>query len=451
MPASGPAIRIRPSGVELATGFVTVFFDTLGIGSFATTTAIFRAMRLVPDELIPGTLNVGHTIESVLSAFVFINLVPVAPVTLISMVVASALGAWFGSGVVSQLPRQRIRYGMGVALTVAATLMLMSQLRLLPSGGDAMGLQGGWLIFAVACNFVLGSLMTLGIGLYAPCMIVVCLLGMNPKAAFPIMMGSCAGLMPMAAVRFVRADRYSPSACRRTHAWRHPRALHRRLPGEVPPARRHPLARHRRRALHGRDAHSRRTQRSRTRPSTTSGSFAGPESVSPRGPDSVSSQGPGSVSSKDPLDTVLGARIYSLCANFFAPRPMPTSPMPDLTRRESQIMEILYRRRRASVEDVRAELPDAPGPSSVRKLLDIMIDRGLLEREYDGPRFVYFPAARVEQASRSALKQIIKTFFDNSPGSAMAALLDMSSDSLSDDEYKRLSALLKRGRKGDDR
>ena len=125
--------------------------------------------------------------------------------------------------------------------------------------------------------------------------------------------------------------------------------------------------------------------------------------------------------------------------------------MPDLTRRESQIMEILYRRRRASVEDIRAELPDAPGPSSVRKLLDIMIDRGLLAREYDGPRFVYFPAARVEQASRSALKQIIRTFFDNSPGSAMAALLDMSSSSLSDDEYKRLSALLKRGRKGDDR
>jgi uncharacterized membrane protein YfcA len=128
------------------------------------------------------------------------------------MVAASALGAWFGSGVVARLPRQRIRYGMGVALTVAATMMLMSQFRLLPSGGVAMGLQGGWLLFAVACNFVLGSLMTLGIGLYAPCMIVVCLLGMNPKAAFPIMMGSCAGLMPMAAVRFVRADRYSPSA-----------------------------------------------------------------------------------------------------------------------------------------------------------------------------------------------------------------------------------------------
>ena len=127
-------------------------------------------------------------------------------------------------------------------------------------------------------------------------------------------------------------------------------------------------------------------------------------------------------------------------------------PKPSLTRRESQIMEILYRRRRASVEDVRAELPDAPSPSSVRKLLDIMIERGMLAREYEGPRFVYYPSAKVEQASRSALKQIIRTFFDDSPGSAMAALLDMSGDSLSDDEYRRLSTLLKRVRaKGDER
>ena len=131
---------------------------------------------------------------------------------------------------------------------------------------------------------------------------------------------------------------------------------------------------------------------------------------------------------------------------------MHTLPRIDLTRRESQIMEILYRRRRATVEEIRAELPDAPGASSVRKLLDIMIDRGLLGREYDGPRFVYFPAAKVEQARRSALRQLIRTFFDNSPGSAMAALIDMSGDAISDDEFRRLSALLKRGRaQGDER
>jgi len=123
----------------------------------------------------------------------------------------------------------------------------------------------------------------------------------------------------------------------------------------------------------------------------------------------------------------------------------------DLTRRESQIMEILYRRRRATVEDIRSELPDASSPSSVRKLLDIMIERGLLAREYDGPRYVYFPAAKPEEASRSALRQLVRTFFDNSRGSAMAALLDISGEPLTDAEYRRLSTLLKRGRDDGDK
>ena len=123
----------------------------------------------------------------------------------------------------------------------------------------------------------------------------------------------------------------------------------------------------------------------------------------------------------------------------------------DLTRRENQIMAIVHRRKRASVEDIRAELPDAPTPSSVRKLLDIMIERGLLAREYDGPRFVYFPAVKPEEASRSALKGLVRTFFNDSPGSAMAALLDMKAGPLSDDEYQRLSAWLKRSREQGDK
>lgn len=115
-------------------------------------------------------------------------------------------------------------------------------------------------------------------------------------------------------------------------------------------------------------------------------------------------------------------------------------------------MEIVYRLRRATVEEIRTELPDAPSPSSVRKLLDIMIDRGLLAREYDGPRFVYFPAVKPEVASRSALKQLVRTFFGNSPGSALAALLDITDTPLTDAEYRRLSDLLKRTRdKGGDR
>jgi BlaI family transcriptional regulator, penicillinase repressor len=129
---------------------------------------------------------------------------------------------------------------------------------------------------------------------------------------------------------------------------------------------------------------------------------------------------------------------------------MPKLKTVDLTRRESQIMEILYRRRRATVEEIRSELPDAPSPSSVRKLMEIMIERGLLAREYDGPRYVYSPAAKPDEASRSALKQLVRTFFDNSPGSAIAALLDMKSTRLSTAEYRRLSSLLKRVREQGD-
>ena len=125
---------------------------------------------------------------------------------------------------------------------------------------------------------------------------------------------------------------------------------------------------------------------------------------------------------------------------------MPRPVHPNLTRREAQIMEILHRRRRATVEEIRSELPDAPSPSSVRKLLEIMIERGLLRREYDGPRYVYFPAAKPEDASRSALQQVVRTFFNDSPGSAMAALLDITDQPLSDAEYQRLAKLLKQVR-----
>lgn len=114
-------------------------------------------------------------------------------------------------------------------------------------------------------------------------------------------------------------------------------------------------------------------------------------------------------------------------------------------------MEIVHRRQRAAIEDIRAELPDPPSPSSVRKLLDIMIERGLLRREYDGPRYVYYPAVAPEDASRSALKQLVRTFFNDSPGSAIAALIDLSAKPLPESEYRRLSAMLKRVREHGDK
>jgi uncharacterized membrane protein YfcA len=201
--------RQWPSWLDTGVGFITNVFDTLGIGSFATTSAFFKLWNMVPDEEIPGTLVVGHTPPSLLQAFIFIAVVQVDLATLTLMIASSAAGAWLGAGIVSRLPRRRIRIGMGSALLGAATLMTVTQLHWLPGGGDSLGLTGPSLVLAVAGNFVFGALMTLGIGLYAPCMILVSLLGMNPRAAFPIMTGSCAVLMSVGSLPFIRAERYS--------------------------------------------------------------------------------------------------------------------------------------------------------------------------------------------------------------------------------------------------
>jgi uncharacterized membrane protein YfcA len=214
--AESPATDGRfPTAMQLGVGAATNFFDTLGIGSFATTTAIFRLRKMVPDRLIPGTLNVGHTIPTIAQAFIYTSVIPVDVLTLFAMIIAAILGAWLGAGVVCSWSKQRVCFGMGAALLVAATLLLITQIqamtgsRILPLGGDALGVRGTLLVVGIVGNFLLGALMTLGIGLYAPCMILVSLLGMNPTAAFPIMMGSCAFLMPVGSLRFIRERGYS--------------------------------------------------------------------------------------------------------------------------------------------------------------------------------------------------------------------------------------------------
>jgi uncharacterized membrane protein YfcA len=199
----------RPGPLGLTIGFVTNFFDTLGIGSFAPTTSIFKLKGLVPDERIPGTLNVGHALPTITQAFIFIAIVEVEMPTLIGMIAASVAGAWLGAGVVAGWPRRTVQVGMGLALLAAAVFFAMTNLGLFPGGGDALGLRSPLLWVGLAANFALGALMTLGIGLYAPCMILVALLGMNPRAAFPIMMGSCAFLMPIGGLRFLARDSYS--------------------------------------------------------------------------------------------------------------------------------------------------------------------------------------------------------------------------------------------------
>jgi uncharacterized membrane protein YfcA len=198
----------RPSPTELGIGFGVCFFDTLGIGSFAPTTALCKFLRLVPDEHIPGTLNIGLTPAALLQAVLFVTAVLVDPLLLLAMVGSAAAGAWLGAGVVSRMARRPIQIGMGIALVIAGTIFVAVSLGLLPGGGTAMSLAGWRFGLAVGINFILGALMSVGIGCYAPCMITLALLGMHPIAAFPIMMGSCALLMPIAGLRFLESQRF---------------------------------------------------------------------------------------------------------------------------------------------------------------------------------------------------------------------------------------------------
>ena len=196
----------------LGTGLITNFFDTLGIGSFAQQTAIFKFFNLVDDRIIPGTMNVGDTIPTVTQAFIFMTAVKVEPITLVSMSIAAPLGAVLGAGVVARMSRPKIQLGMGIGLLVVALIILAGLLGFMPLGGEAIGLSGWKLVFTVIMSFILGALQTIGIGFYAPCMAMVYALGMHPLTAFPIMMTATAMLMAAGSARFVKENAYDRKA-----------------------------------------------------------------------------------------------------------------------------------------------------------------------------------------------------------------------------------------------
>ncbi|MCL2502389.1 MAG: sulfite exporter TauE/SafE family protein, partial [Bacteroidales bacterium] len=190
-------------------GLVANFLDTLGIGSFAQITAVFKLTKAVDDKLIPGTLNVANAIPIALQAIIFITVVKVDITTLVSLVAAAMVGAWLGAGIIAKFERRRIQLIMGIALACTALLMILSMAGLIQGHGSAIELKGGVLAAGIIGNFILGALMTAGIGLYAPCMAMLFLLGMSPLAIFPIMMGSCAFLMPVAGFKFVKKGAYA--------------------------------------------------------------------------------------------------------------------------------------------------------------------------------------------------------------------------------------------------
>jgi uncharacterized membrane protein YfcA len=202
----------RPWSGLFGTGLITNFFDTLGIGSFAQQTAIFKFFRLVDDRLIPGTMNVGNTLATVTQAFLFMTSVKVDPVTLVSISTAAPIGALFGAGVVARMPRRKIQIGMGAGLMIVALIILAGLLKLLPLGGEAIGLTGWKLGLIIVMSLIFGALQTIGVGFYAPCMAMVYALGMHPATAFPIMMTATAMLMAAGGAKFVKENAYDRKA-----------------------------------------------------------------------------------------------------------------------------------------------------------------------------------------------------------------------------------------------
>ena len=198
---------LPPSLEGVGIGAVANFFDTLGIGSFAPTTAWLKLRKLIPDSFLPAVLIAGHCLPTVTQALVFINLVRVDPILLIACIGAAVAGSLVGAPIVQRLPVRAVQAVVGTALLIAAALYALTNLKLMPGGGDALALSGGMFAAAVAAHFVMGALMTFGIGLYAPSLILLSLFGLDPKAAFPIMMGACAFLMPVSALSFVKGTR----------------------------------------------------------------------------------------------------------------------------------------------------------------------------------------------------------------------------------------------------
>lgn len=202
----------KPWSVLFGTGFITNFFDTLGISSFAQQTAIFKFFKIVDDRLIPGTMNVGNTIVTVAQAFIFMTIVKVDLVTLVSMSMAAPIGAVLGAGVVAKMTRSKIQISMSAGLMIVALIILAGLMNLMPLGGEAIGLRGWKLILVIGMSFIFGALQTIGIGIFAPCMAMVYALGMHPATAFPIMMTSAAMIMVAGGARFIKENAYDRKA-----------------------------------------------------------------------------------------------------------------------------------------------------------------------------------------------------------------------------------------------
>ena len=183
------ASRARPNGESIILGAITNFFDTLGIGSFAPTMAWFKFRKLVPDRLIPPTMLVGHSLPTMAQAVIFLILlgVLVDATLLVGCGIALLMGGLVGAPLVAKTKVWVIQLAVGCALLVAAILYAITNLDMMPGGGTATSLPMNLTIMAIVANFIFGILLNFGVGHYAPSLVMLSLMGLDPRLAFPIM------------------------------------------------------------------------------------------------------------------------------------------------------------------------------------------------------------------------------------------------------------------------
>jgi uncharacterized membrane protein YfcA len=202
---SALAKRAVPSVEAMVVGAIVNFLDTLGIGSFAPTTAWLKFRGIVPDRLIPPTMLVGLTPPSMAESVIFLLLlgVLVDPVLLIGCVIALLMGGLLGAPLVARARVWVVQLVVAIALLVAAAAYAMTNLHLFPGGGTASSLPLGLMIVAIAANFGFGLLLNFGVGNFAPTLVMLSLMGMDPRLAFPIMAGGAALTGAGASIRHI--------------------------------------------------------------------------------------------------------------------------------------------------------------------------------------------------------------------------------------------------------
>jgi uncharacterized membrane protein YfcA len=199
------AQRVAPGIEALALGAVVNFLDTLGIGSFAPTTAWFKFRRMVPDRLIPQTLLCGLTPPAMTESVIYLILlgVLVDPVLLFSCVIAVFIGGLVGVPLVTRARVWVVQAIVAIGLLLAAAAYAMTNLHLFPGGGTATSLPLGLMIVAIIANFAFGILANFGVGNYAPTLVMFSLMGMDPKLCFPIMAGGACLMGAGASVKHI--------------------------------------------------------------------------------------------------------------------------------------------------------------------------------------------------------------------------------------------------------